>query len=82
MRHQDLLQTVSQVTKRYPKRTPKMRMMIINGLAKVVVKSARMAQTRNPASLVPTEWPDNQDYPAVLRFLRLTVLEGWHSHQH
>ena len=60
--------------------------MIVNGLAQVVMKSARMAQTgiptRNPTSLVLTEWPDNRDYPAVLRVLRLTVLEGWHGHQH
>ena len=63
-----------------------MTMMIINGLAQVAMKSARMAQTgiptRNPISPVPTEWPDNQDYPAILRVLRLTALEGWHSHQH
>ena len=63
MRCQDLLRTVSQVMKRHPKRTPMMRKMIVNGLAQVAMKSARMAQTRiltrNPTSPVPTEWPDN-----------------------
>ena len=54
-----------------------MRMMIINGLAQVAMKSARTAQTgiltRNPVSPVPTQWPDSPYNPAVLIVLRLTT---------
>ena len=54
-----------------------MRTTIINGLAQVVTKSARMAQTgiltRNPTSPVPTQWPDSPYNPAILRVLRLTT---------
>ena len=54
-----------------------MRMMNVNGLAQVLIKSARTAQTgiltRNPTSLVPTQWPDSPYNPAVLIVLRLTT---------
>ena len=62
-RHWDLPWTASQVIKRHPKMTPKVRTKIVDGLAQVVMKLARTTQigipTRNPMSPVPTEWPDN-----------------------
>ena len=47
-RHWDLPQTVFQVMKRCQKVTPKVKRMIVNGLAPVAMKSARTPQTRIP----------------------------------